>query len=85
MLAIGQILMTENGGMPPHLHNLLHDSLLWLSIRVRGSIAVGIVFLMTVKPNLIGSLLTMVVSIGLGLVLSLPIPGRAALQKKPAD
>jgi hypothetical protein len=85
MMALGQSLMTENGPLSPRLQDLLHNSLLWLSLRIRGSIALGLVFLMTVKPNLAGSRLAMGLAIGFGLVLSLPISGRAILQKKPAD
>jgi uncharacterized membrane protein len=85
MMALGQSLMTENGPVSARLHNLLHNSLLWLSLRVRVSIALDLVFLMTVKPNLVGSLLTMGAAIGLGLVLSLPIPDHTLLHKEPAD
>ena len=85
MAAIGQSLKADNGPMSPGLHNLLNDSLLWLSMRLRSSLALGLVFLMTVKPTLAGSLVTMGVAIGLGLLLSLPIPGRATLQKEPAE
>jgi len=85
MAAIGETLSTESGTVSPRLHSLLHNSLLWLSVHVRASIALGIVFLMTVKPNLAGSLLTIGIAIGLGLVLTLPVSSRAILQKEPAD
>ena len=65
-------LTTENGAVSSSLHNLLHDSLLSLSIHLRASIALGIDFLMTVKPDLVGSLITVVVAIILGLAFSLP-------------
>ena len=76
MAAIGRALLTENGPMSSSLHDLLHNSLLWLSLRIRASIALGIVFLMTLKPDLLGSLITMAVAIVLGLIFSLPTRSR---------
>jgi hypothetical protein len=76
MAAIGRALATENGPASSSLHDLLHNSLLWLSLRIRVSIALGIVFLMTLKPELLGSLITMGAVVILGLVFSLPLRGR---------
>jgi hypothetical protein len=76
MASIGRALATENGPVSSSLHDLLHNSLLWLSLRIRVSIALGIVFLMTLKPNLLGSLITMAVVIVLGLAFSLPARSR---------
>lgn len=59
MATIRQTLATEHGTLSPSLHALLHNSLLWLSIRMRVNIALGMVFLMTVKPDLAESLLTL--------------------------
>ena len=80
MAAIGRALAVENGPISSSLRDLLHDPLLWLSLRMRVSIALGIVFLMTVKPDLIGALLTMAVVVILGLAFSLP--GRIRDQRK---
>ena len=76
MAAIGRALATESGPMSSSLHDLLHNSLLWLSLRIRVSIALGIIFLMTLKPDLLGSLITMAVVIVLGLAFSLPARSR---------
>ena len=80
MAAIGRALAVEYGPISSSLRDLLHDPLLWLSLRLRVSIAVGIVFLMTVKPDLIGALLTMAVVVILGLAFGLP--GRLREQRK---
>jgi hypothetical protein len=50
----------------------LPDPLLWLSIHIRLAVALGIVFLMTFKPDLNGSLLIIAVTAVLGLVAALP-------------
>jgi len=76
MAGIGRALATENGPVSSSLHDLLRNSLLWLSLRIRVSIALGIVFLMTLKPDLLGSLITMGLAILLGLALSLPARSR---------
>jgi hypothetical protein len=76
MAAIRQALMMENGPVSASLHNLLHNSLLSLSLHLRASMALGIVILMTLKPDLLGSLITMGVAVILGLATSLPMRGR---------
>jgi hypothetical protein len=76
MAAIGRALLTDNGPISSSLHDLLHNALLWLSLRIRVSIALGIVVLMTLKPDLLGSLITMAVAIALGLAFSLPARSR---------
>ncbi len=65
MAAIGRA--AENGPLAPVPHPLL-----WVSIKTRVAIALGIVFLMTFKPDLNGSLLTIAVAAVLGLVAALP-------------
>ncbi len=63
----------ERGAVSPALQQRLNDPLLWVSIETRTAIALGIVFLMTIKPGWIGSLLTIVVAVAVGLALSLPM------------
>ncbi len=80
MTTIERAVALEVGPVSPTLHHALRDPLLWISIQTRVAIALGIVFLMTVKPDLSGSLLTIGVAIILGLASSLPISGRARTQ-----
>jgi hypothetical protein len=84
MAAIGRAVTAEIGPVSPALHRLLHHPLLWIAIQTRVAIALGIVFLMTVKPNLSGALLTIGVAIVLGLISALPILGRERAQEEPA-
>src|SRR5262249_4757482 len=78
--AIERALTTENESVSPSLHDLLHHPLLWISIQTRVAIALGIVFLMTVKPDLRGSLLAIGIAAMLGLASALPILRRAQAQ-----
>ena len=84
MAAIGRAMVTEKGPVSHTLHNLANHSLLRISIQTRVAIALGIVFLMTVKPDLSGSLLTIGVAIVLGLASALTMPGRERVQEEPA-
>jgi len=85
MAAIKRALPTKNGPLPQTFHTLANHPFLWISIQTRLAIALGIVFLMTVKPGLGGSLLAIGIAIVLGLALSLPIARRERVQEGPAD
>ena len=75
---------TEAGAVSASLRDLLRHPLLWIAIQTRVALASGIVFPMTVKPDVGGSLLTIGVATVLGLVLALPIVGRERSQDAPA-
>ena len=81
MAAIGPAVAAERGSLSPTLRQRLHDPLLWTSIQTRAAIALGIVFLMTVKPGLDGALLTIGVAVVLGLASALPAWRRVRLQE----
>jgi hypothetical protein len=83
MAPIGQSVAAESGPIPSTLRQRLDDPLLWASLRIRTAITLGIVFLMTVKPDLLGSLLTIGLAAVLGLVFSLPTRGHKE-EKVPA-
>lgn len=86
MSAIARMVATEQGSVTLALHNAIRHPLLWISMQTRVAIALGIVFLMTVKPDLAGSLLVMGVAIALGLASALLTQGNATArqQEKPA-
>jgi len=65
LAAIGRAV--ETGSLAP-----LPDPLLWVSIQIRLAVALGIVFLMTFKPDLNGSLLAIALAAVLGLIAALP-------------
>ena len=50
------------------LNNLLNNNLLLNSIKIRTTILLGIIFLMTVKPDLTGSIITLSASIITGII-----------------
>ena len=85
MAAVGRALAMGKGSMSPTFHSLADHPLLWISLRTRVAIALGIVFLKTVKPDLGGSLLAIGVAIVLGLASALPMPRRERAQTGPAE
>ena len=54
------------------LSRQVRNPLLWLSAQTRAGIALGIVFCMTVKPDLSGAALAIVIAAALGFALALP-------------
>jgi len=85
MAAIGRALATVKGPSSQSFHSLANHPLLWVSIQTRVAITLGIVFLKTVKPDLVGSLLTVGAAIVLGLATALPIFRHERAQEAPAD
>lgn len=62
-----------DGPVPVPLKMLIHDPLLGTSLQTVAAVVVGIVFLMTTKPPLVGAITAMIVAIGLGLASGLPL------------
>jgi hypothetical protein len=60
------------GPVPPALARRIHDPVLWTSAQIMPAITLGIIFLMVIKPNLAGSLATIVVAAVLGVLSALP-------------
>jgi len=85
MAAIGQALATERGTVSKTFHSLANHPLLWISIQTRVAIALGIVFLKTIKPDLGGSLIIIGVAIVLGLASAMHMPRRERAQEGAAD
>ena len=84
MAAIARAASAEDGPLSPTLRRLLHHPLLWVAIQIRVAIALGIVFLMTVKPELGGALLTIGVAVILGFATALPIRSAGRAHQEPA-
>jgi hypothetical protein len=61
-----------DGPLPPSLDRHIHDPVLAVGLQTGGAVVLGIVFLMTTKPALTGSLLTMAVALALGLASGIP-------------
>lgn len=60
------------GSIPPVMQRQIDAPLLWISVQVMGSTALGVVLLMTTKPDLAGSLLVLVAALILGVVSAQP-------------
>lgn len=75
---------SAQGSLPPTLVCLVRQARLWITLQIRFALALGIVFLMTVKPDRNGALFTLGVAAVLGLVAALPLIGRARTQQ-PAN
>ena len=58
---------SATGPIPVELERRITDSVLWTSLQVNGFTALGVVFLMTSKPDLVGSLITIAVALMLGI------------------
>ena len=84
--AMGEAL---SGPVPAELLPHLHDVVQWSSNLLLAAIGLGVVFLMTVKPDLLGSLIALAIAIIIGLGASLVLrgarqPKRHAEQNIPA-
>jgi hypothetical protein len=84
MVPLGRAIALDNGTLTPDLLQRLQDPMLRTSLRLRVAIALGVVFLMTAKPDLTGALLSIGIAIVLGLIPSLPIGSRTQTKGKPA-
>jgi len=65
MKKIAEIAKMENKH-PDELGSLSRNNSLWFSIKMRTAIFLGVIFLMTAKPGLAGSIVTIIISIILG-------------------
>jgi hypothetical protein len=63
---------TPDGALPAELAARTHDPVLGTAMHTNSLLVVGIIFLMTMKPPLLASIITMVGALALGLLSSLP-------------
>ncbi|HEU5369200.1 MAG TPA: DUF2269 family protein [Ktedonobacterales bacterium] len=75
----------EAGSISPALKRQLADPVLLTAMQTTGMIGLGVVFLMTAKPDLIGSLIALAAALVLGVVSALfwrrPAEARALVEK----
>ncbi len=76
MSAVRRATFEEGGPLSPASRALLRDPVLWGSVQARVALALGIVFLMSVKPGLTGSLATLAVASLAGIAASTRAWGR---------
>ncbi|TMD24355.1 MAG: hypothetical protein E6I99_03140 [Chloroflexi bacterium] len=84
MARIGPAVNRASDPLPDELRTALRDRVLLLSLDVRLAIAVGILFLMTVKPSAITSVVVIVLAIAVGLVAGLLPARRSPNELRPA-
>jgi hypothetical protein len=72
------------GQLSAELLKQIDDQVLWASCCIFTGVLTGIVFLMTVKPGLIGSIATIVVSLLLGIIASVLFNKTPAKSKSPS-
>jgi hypothetical protein len=85
MMAIGRALATGSDAVSAELRSRLTDRVLWASIHVRTGLGIGIIFLMTERPGLVGSLFAVAVAACLGFAVALPGWKASSLQTQPAE
>ena len=67
MKAINKIVSNENN-VSGELRSLLNNNSLILSLKIRTAVFLGIIYLMTVKPSLTGSIITLIASVIIGFI-----------------
>ncbi len=85
MVAVGRALAAEKGMLSKTFHSLANNPLLWFSVQSRVVIVLGITFLMIAKPELTVSVITLGVSIVLGLASAIPFLRRERAQEELAS
>lgn len=83
--AIGQTAAAEKGAVSLKLQELIQHPMLWIGMQSRIIIALGIVFLMTVKPDLVVSLLVVGITLVLSVVLALPMLNRGGASARAVN
>jgi uncharacterized membrane protein len=81
MKSIRQSMDRESESISPLLSQALHQPILWIVMQTRVAVTLGVVFLMTAKPDLSGSLLTMGIAVILGVASALLTLRREAVNK----
>ena len=74
-----------DGPLPESLERRIHDPILLTTLQTLATLLLGIVFLMTTKPSLPGSLIVIAVALVLGLASGLLISRPARTQMQPVD
>jgi len=84
LAVLGQALgpQAPRGALTPSLREQLQHPMIQASLQIRTAVALGIVFLMTVKPDWVGAIATMLVALILGIASALPAFSRGRVQQR---
>ena len=78
MAALGQSTASQSDSAPVEgaLWTQAHDAITWVALNASAAFAIGIVYLMTLKPDAIGSVLALLIALVVGLVFGFLSQGR---------
>jgi hypothetical protein len=87
LTAIRKAAESSDGAIPLALQRQIADPVLLTSVQTAGMIGLGVVFLMTIKPDLLGSLIALAVALVLGVISAQPwrLPRQARALLKEAQ
>ncbi len=85
MTALRQAVTAVDGSVSPATNALRRDPLLLIAMRLRVALALGIVFLMTIKPNSGVSLLTIGITAIVALASAIPLALKRDISDQPAN
>ena len=83
MPAIGRSVGPLRGQVPPEVRARLRDPIVWSSILIRIGIGLGIVLLMTLKPDVVGAIVALAAFAVAGAAVALATSGTAAGSIEP--
>jgi hypothetical protein len=75
----------ESASVTDALWARAHDPVIWVSVNASAALAIGIVYLMTLKPDALGSVIALLIALVVGLVFGFMTQGRAAMAPAPAQ
>ena len=80
MAALGQSAAGQSDSAPVTgaLWTQAHDPVTWVSVNASTAFAIGIVYLMTLKPDALGSVIALLIALVIGLAFGFLTQGRAA-------
>src|SRR5262249_37053058 len=80
LAALGQsaAAQPENAPVTGALQAQAHDPVVWVSVTAPAGFAIGFVYLMTLKPDALGSLIALLIALALGLAFGFLTQGRPA-------
>ena len=80
MAALGEsvVVPPDSAAVTGAVWTQAHDAVTWVSVNVSAAFAIGIVYLMTLKPDALGSVIALLIALVVGLVFGFLTQGRPA-------
>ena len=80
-MSIASLLNSKDQSIPSEVKKIIADPLLMTTYKLKITIALGIIFMMTTKPGWVGSILVVAASIAIGFLLDLPLKMKAEIKE----